>query len=425
MTEDKHETTRYARTIVNIGPYAVVAVDTEGTLLRLDSVSNHLGLTLEGQRQRLNTAGVPWLHKVKAPRDTLVVERAYLGAFLDGIATRKAAARVAAMRAAIGGTEATQEPTPAASPEAPAKTAQPDPTEPAEPEEQTTTPEPHVPATLAPMVVDGWTLFTGEGGTWIRDMDLAVRAGLAKPRNIRIAIHGAIADGAIVKVGALSEGAGETAVVREVCEVMTSGLGRELPVVAYYLNDEAAILVLARLRTPTAVAMTKMVVRVFMLATQGRLPGQVQALDANAVLAAIAAQSRTTTAILDRLTSLESRVAEVAGSAALITSAQADELHNAIEYIARSYVYLGDYSTVEGARMSLSNFIGGASRWAGTGRLRAMMTQEAWTDAMACLRGLRLQVDRRVDVEKTRRPGQVHEQGVLDFATEKAKRQGK
>jgi hypothetical protein len=113
----------------------------------------------------------------------------------------------------------------------------------------------------------------GEGTHWIRDLDLAERAGLAKPRDVRATIEGCIKDGLIsrAEIGAAAADANLPAVAREETEVVTSGKGRTQEVTVYYLNEEAALLLVTRLRTSKAIELTKAIVRVFLLAVQGRL----------------------------------------------------------------------------------------------------------------------------------------------------------
>lgn len=117
-----------------------------------------------------------------------------------------------------------------------------------------------------PIVLSGWTLKIDNGEPRVRDVDLADKAGLAKPRNIRRVIKGAADDGALSLVeggGAHNEGAPlPTAWVER--ETVS---GNDTDV--FYLNEEAAMLVLTRLRTPTAVQATRALVMVCAAARRG------------------------------------------------------------------------------------------------------------------------------------------------------------
>lgn len=124
-------------------------------------------------------------------------------------------------------------------------------------------------ATLAPVRVDGWILFTGEGSHWVRDLDLAERAGLKRPHDIRVTIQKAITDGALTISAAAGNGSGPP--VRVEKELVTIGSGAAREVSVYYLSHEAALMVVMRLRTKAAVQLQIAISRVFLLAMQGRL----------------------------------------------------------------------------------------------------------------------------------------------------------
>src|SRR5262249_28075249 len=101
----------------------------------------------------------------------------------------------------------------------------------------------------------------------VRDIDVAERAGLAVPRDVRRTIARAIEDGALMPVGAAhADGA---PVFQRVDEVVVGGKGSAQTVPTYYLNQEGALLLLTRLRTPRAIEVTKAVVRVFARAMRG------------------------------------------------------------------------------------------------------------------------------------------------------------
>jgi hypothetical protein len=124
---------------------------------------------------------------------------------------------------------------------------------------------------LVPIHIDGWMLFGDGRDFWIKDLDLAERAALVNARDIRTHITKAIKDGLLSEIGVVAGDANNGAYFRAVTEAVTSGKGRSQDVTAYYLNREAAVLITMRLRTPKAVQLQVAVVRVFLLAVDGKL----------------------------------------------------------------------------------------------------------------------------------------------------------
>jgi hypothetical protein len=122
---------------------------------------------------------------------------------------------------------------------------------------------------LIPVEVEGWTLFTSGRDHWMRDLDLAERAELKNPHAIRATIQRAIADGAIILGGDENDKGPRVQVVATVA-VLGKGASREVK--EYYLNQEAALLLVTRLRTPKAVEVTKAIVRVFLMVARGEMP---------------------------------------------------------------------------------------------------------------------------------------------------------
>jgi hypothetical protein len=108
---------------------------------------------------------------------------------------------------------------------------------------------------------DGWQVYRDEGaGFWMLDLDIAYRAGLAKPRDIRATIRRAV-EGCALQVWRRDDGANEgdqrrddgaDPTVREVIGEAVSGKGRRQTVTEYWLNPAAVVLILGRLRTPAA-----------------------------------------------------------------------------------------------------------------------------------------------------------------------------
>src|SRR5579871_2596738 len=98
---------------------------------------------------------------------------------------------------------------------------------------------------LIAMRIEDWTLFGAAGDYWIRDLDLAERAGMKQPRDIKPTIRKAIKDGALTIAGGARDGRasdGKALVrVENVLTLIGSGASREVD--EFYLNEEAALLI--------------------------------------------------------------------------------------------------------------------------------------------------------------------------------------
>lgn len=118
--------------------------------------------------------------------------------------------------------------------------------------------------------VDGWVIEEHEGAWSVRDVELAEKVGLAKPRNIRAVIANAIEDGAL-KNGALGAGAVDEPSfwLEEVHSV--SGNNKVEVTTAYRLNRAAALLICTRLRTKRSVDITLAIVKVFDAVLSGKV----------------------------------------------------------------------------------------------------------------------------------------------------------
>lgn len=110
---------------------------------------------------------------------------------------------------------------------------------------------------------------------WVRDVEVGEAAKLAVPRDVRRHIKKLIADGTVALIkrdetGVAANHAGQPATFVE-SEGVTSGSGTVQEVDVYYLNEEAALLLIMRLRTPVAIELQKKIVRVFLAFTRGEL----------------------------------------------------------------------------------------------------------------------------------------------------------
>lgn len=117
--------------------------------------------------------------------------------------------------------------------------------------------------------VDGWVVEEHEGAWSIRDVELAEKVGLSKPRDIRSTIAKALADGALI-IGAAATGANDEPVIWLEAVEVVSGKGRVETVNAYRLSRPAALVICGKLRTKIATAITIAIVKVFEAVLSGR-----------------------------------------------------------------------------------------------------------------------------------------------------------
>lgn len=118
--------------------------------------------------------------------------------------------------------------------------------------------------------VDGWVIEEHEGAWSVRDVELAEKVGLAKPRNIRAVIANAIEDGAL-KNGALGAGAVDEPSFWLEEAHSVSGNNKVEVTTAYRLNRAAALLICTRLRTKRSVEITLAIVKVFDAVLSGKV----------------------------------------------------------------------------------------------------------------------------------------------------------
>lgn len=123
-----------------------------------------------------------------------------------------------------------------------------------------------------------WTLYQHKGleEATVRDIDLAERAGLEVPRDVRRTIRGLIEANEISLVGGSTTSVGGAHAGLDPCaiEVAASyevGSGTVLTTTEYHLNETAALLVIMRLRTEKAAIVRRSMVVAFALLRQGRL----------------------------------------------------------------------------------------------------------------------------------------------------------
>jgi hypothetical protein len=185
-----------------------------------------------------------------------------------------------------------------------------------------------------------------------------------------------------------------------------------------WLTEEQALLVTTQSDTAVAWEITREMARVFTLARQGLLPGQrsglseedVRRLVRQEVEQAVAgALGQVVAAMVKRFESLERAIAERPDG--IISTHQALELKRQIALVARDLVDLGDHETLKAAKAALHQQIMAASGWGGTGRSRWTMPASRYAEALAALRALQQQSERRL--RRAKRPKAQPKRGQL------------
>lgn len=113
-----------------------------------------------------------------------------------------------------------------------------------------------------------WNLYGSTEAPMVYDLDLAERAGLARPRDIRRTIKAMAKSGLFGS--AVTARATNQPYFQEILDVTSLGdRGAQQSTTSYLLNEAAALMVIMRLRTPRAIAVQKEVVQVYLAAKGG------------------------------------------------------------------------------------------------------------------------------------------------------------
>ncbi len=118
------------------------------------------------------------------------------------------------------------------------------------------------------VTVNGWAVEVNEGEPRIRDIDLAERAGLKQPRNIRTLIERCREE--LEDFGRLDMR------IRRVRISKPRGGYEEREVAEFWLNEHQATTILVQLRTPQVRRLRAAVVDVFVAYRRGQLPAPQQ-----------------------------------------------------------------------------------------------------------------------------------------------------
>lgn len=218
--------------------------------------------------------------------------------------------------------------------------------------------------------VSDWTLTQWEGRgderPRVRDIDLARRAGLAVPRDVRRTIQSLIDEGIIVASAHDDQGGHATATALIVESFVTIGKGGQRAVLEYWLDEEAALHVLMALRTPMAIEIRRQVVHVFVQVRHGLLPTQaVIPPELVALLTQIVdtqrSQGEAIAALAGRMTASES-------GSGIIQRAQRRAISHSVASIARGRVHAGLSPSLNSARRWAYTRLEAAASWSGAGR---------------------------------------------------------
>lgn len=213
-------------------------------------------------------------------------------------------------------------------------------------------------ADMAMTTVEGWSLAVIEDEPRVRDVDLAERLGFERPRKIRDIIKRHTNDGNL-----------NDSDVRPTVARTRVGIA-ERNVTEYWLSEAAVLFIVTKSETPNAIAMTKEMIRVFMLARRGMLqlqqPNAAQLAKAlDPIMQAVALANAV---ILERLTALEARtVAMQSDPGGTIGPYTAKEVKTRLSAIARNRFMSARATSVRSARRILDNELQARLGFGGTG----------------------------------------------------------
>ncbi len=234
--------------------------------------------------------------------------------------------------------------------------------------------------------VEGWVLFEGEGGAWVRDLDLAERAEIGQPRDIRVTIKGAIKDGLIT---AGSDRDNNSPCFRVIPTIVEFGKGGQREVSEYYLNEAAALLIVMRLRTPKAVELTKLVVRVFLAAVRGELPAAPATLGA----AELCLMASMISSMVDTIKDLKASIARLELGSGVITYEQDLWIKGEVEHLSEVRVLLGYNGSIRSAMTTLNQRVNSAAEWGGAGTRRSRMPADRFPRVRVALTNIRADLE--------------------------------
>lgn len=167
-----------------------------------------------------------------------------------------------------------------------------------------------------------------------------------------------------------------------------------------WFTEAEALWLASQSKTPRAVAVTKEMIRVYMLARKGLLPQQRPAPSAEAFTAMALEVGRAM--VLEFIAPIRTEMAKMREDFAklpqgVISGLQADELRRTVEYLAMCYVALDERKSTKAARGHVYERLKAAIAWGFRGSQIHTMPAAKYAEAVACLRGIKLDVEHRLD----------------------------
>lgn len=256
--------------------------------------------------------------------------------------------------------------------------------------------------------VDGWDLCS-RGGTdwWVRDVELAERAGLAKPTDIRRTIKACIDEGLIRPAINVARGARDVDsaefIATDILVPIASEKGGHRTATEYLLNRKAAVLVAMRLRTEKAAELVDAIVTVFLRVVDGSLAGE----ELRALREDRAAIGAELSLMKSEFVKLSSKVLDVENALLLgsgyISNQQVRIVASAKRRVAAKLVSAGWAASSSSAATWLQNQIRMTVGWFGSGQRTELLPVDLYTRVLALLEG----EERRVDKYLKRRQAEM------------------
>jgi phage regulator Rha-like protein len=220
--------------------------------------------------------------------------------------------------------------------------------------------------------IDGWNLCSRDGADWwIRDLELAERAGLVETRQIRRVIRGVI-----------HSGLSAPAVILPQNTLVPLANGGHQKVTEYLLNREAALIVVMRLRTERAVALQVAIVRVFLAVVDGELTGE----EIRSIREELTERNAEVAMMKTQIVSLDKRLTAHDERAGCISGLAGDWINGEIDRLAEKRTAANHSPNKQSARMYLLNMVRAAARWSGPGQSLRDMPASSYPHVKAAIK---------------------------------------
>lgn len=246
--------------------------------------------------------------------------------------------------------------------------------------------------------VNGWELAVmagegeGEQELRVRDIDLGERLGFDRPRDVRKLIE------RYAKTGEITPLSNRATVAR----FDSAGNSRgSIEVTEYWLDEADALFVIAKSDTTKANALTREMIRVYMLARRGLLPGQAGI--PNELIAALAQIAETQKQQRDEVAAIAHRLATLESCGGTISRIQDASIRQLVATIARGRAHAGLSPSRRSATTWVYNRVFSVAAWTGTGRKLANMPADRYPIVLAELDALRREVRAAIKALATQR----------------------